>query len=78
MNTNGHYDVLRNRYDEIIGLTCTHCVFTVSRYEYLKGTDRSGLPRYNRMRGKIVKHLHDEHLDELAATSAERRPRCER
>ncbi|NIN00476.1 MAG: hypothetical protein GTO24_21060 [candidate division Zixibacteria bacterium] len=47
---------------EIVSLDCNYCDFQVTK----RGTgkprsSKSGLGRYNRMRAKIVKHLHEEH-----------------
>ncbi len=74
MNTHGHYDVRRGGPDGYIQrLVCMHCNFFVARGEVSgapapnwDGQTRSGTPRYNRMRAKIVKHLHDKHRDALA------------
>jgi hypothetical protein len=43
------------------------CDFVVeARYTSKPKSSKSGLGRYNRMRGQIVKHLHEKHRDELA------------
>lgn len=64
-----HYSVVKDFRHEIKALSCLLCTkehpFIVSRMEYRRGTDRSGLGRYNRMRAAIVKHLHSAHRDAL-------------
>ncbi len=69
MNTNGHYDV-KNWADgarawQVNVLTCEHCPFSVKVAEYFRGGDKSGLGRYNRARGVMVRHLHEKHRAEL-------------
>lgn len=63
-----HYDVVRRPEWpwEIKGLYCNFCQFSVSKTATPKprGTS-SGLGRYNRMRGKMVRHLHQYHRNEL-------------
>ena len=60
MNTAGHYGVTNNS-DHIKNLYCKHCDFIVWRPLYRVGKSRSGMGKYNRMRGEMVKHLHAEH-----------------
>lgn len=72
-----HYEVARRqeryrgKYTEsgdIRALFCNFCSFAV--YKTLTGKPRSsksGLGRYNRMRGEMVKHLHEQHREQLAA-----------
>lgn len=63
-----HYDVVR-RPDwprEIKGLYCNFCQFSVSKTATPMPRDSSsGLGRYNRMRGQMVRHLHQCHRDQL-------------
>lgn len=70
MNVAGHYDVEwwkdGGRRGEINAVTCSHCSFFVKVWDYRRGRDRSGLPRYNRARAVMVKHLHSEHRAALA------------
>jgi hypothetical protein len=72
MNTNRHYTVDRRsrfpgseRIGDIERLVCGHYRFVVFLRPYRRGTDRSGLPKYNRARAVIVKHLHQQHKDKL-------------
>jgi len=64
-----HYEVVRRQArhnDEIIALSCNFCDFAV--YKRLTGKPRSsksGLGRYNVMRGQMVHHLHEQHPEEL-------------
>lgn len=60
MNTNGHY-IVRNDRLRIRCLSCRYCRFSLSPAGFRKSGDRSGLPRYARARGEMVKHLHREH-----------------
>lgn len=75
-----HYKVIRkstarywrepNDYGEITALQCMFCDFAVeTRHIGKPRSSKSGLGRYNRMRGQMVKHLHAEHRDELEATA---------
>ena len=66
---NEHYDVERARggMGHVSALRCARCGFSVSRSE-VSGANapgwtggRSGTPRYNRMRARMVKHIHDKH-----------------
>lgn len=63
------YNVIRTRpshYSTIKGLQCKYCIFYVSARRTPKPrTSKSGLGRYNRMRGRMVAHLHEFHRDEL-------------
>ena len=60
MNTNGHYKVTDGKY-HINNLYCLHCDFLVWRPHF-----GSGMAKYNKMRGEMVKHLHAEHRDKLS------------
>jgi len=71
-----HYTVTRgntarwweepNDYGPIVSLDCAFCDFKVlTRHTRKPRTSKSGLGRYNRMRAAMVKHLHQEHRDEL-------------
>ena len=73
MNTTGHYRVIEadlRHYmltrESVRGLVCCHCNFTVVPRNYRRYGDRSGLPRYARARGVMVKHLHAAHRALLA------------
>ena len=51
---------------EIKALECSFCDFRVLKRNTAKSrTSKSGLGRYNRMRAMMVKHLHDDHKDNL-------------
>lgn len=73
------YERKHPRRGEIKLLACAYCDFSVWRIEtplpqrtrLLGGglSGRSGLGRYNRMRGRIVRHLHAEHRDKLVNTT---------
>ena len=61
-----HYEVILNRRGEIRYLKCAFCIFVISKMRTPKPrSSKSGLGRYNRMRGQMVAHLHDHHRDEL-------------
>lgn len=64
-----HYDVVRtpeHHGAEIKGLACRFCCFYVSKQRTPKPrSSTSGLGRYNRIRGKMVRHLHECHRNEL-------------
>lgn len=71
-----HYKVVRkntaaywqepNDFGEIKSLDCMFCDFTVeTRRTGKPKSSKSGLGKYNRMRGRMVKHLHEKHRDEL-------------
>ncbi len=73
MNTTGHYRVIRQTgYAEILRLVCDHCGWMVPVSTYPGA--RSGLPRYNRARGNMVRHLHAIHADKLRATEGKGTP----
>lgn len=58
---NKDYGITRHPiYHKITNLYCKYCDFIVWRP--LHG---SGLAKYNKMRGEMVKHLHSNHLGEL-------------
>ena len=72
-----HYEVIRKntmRYWEepmyagdIVKIDCSFCDFEIRKNHVRKPrTSRSGLGRYNRMRGIIVKHLHEKHRELLS------------
>lgn len=73
-----HYNVVREStakwwqdhddYDgPIKALRCKFCDFEVlKRYTGKPRSSKSGLGRYNRMRGQMVRHLHEEHREALA------------
>lgn len=72
-----HYDVIRentarywqppNDHGPIKSLQCKFCDFEIlKRRVGQPKTSTSGLGRYNRMRGEMVRYLHEEHRDELA------------
>ena len=53
---------------EISGLRCSYCGYSVrKRSTPMPKGSRSGLGRYNRMRGRLVAHLHEKHREELTA-----------
>lgn len=71
-----HYQVVRestarhwqkpNDHGPIKALRCMFCDFKIlKRHTRQPKTSSSGLGRYNRMRGAMVKHLHEAHRDEL-------------
>ena len=67
--TDREYRIVRDPYGEVVGLVCILChSFGVSRVDNMRGTDCSGLVRYNHMRAKMVRHLHSEHRESLIAT----------
>lgn len=67
MNTNGHYTIKRDsRRGWIVSLNCVHCSFLVFLRGERRARDRSGQPRYNRGRAKMVRHLHQQHREILA------------
>ncbi len=61
-----HYTVERSR-GVVSRLVCVQCPFAVHR-DSVSGANapgwtggKSGTPRYNRMRGVMVRHIHAEH-----------------
>jgi hypothetical protein len=73
MNTNGQYTVVRwapfpgsEHIGDIERLACCHCRFVIFLRAYRRVTDRSGLPKYNRARAAMVRHLHQHHRNRLA------------
>lgn len=66
-----HYQVLRRRtklgfQGDVRALRCCFCPYTVSKsHTPQPRSSRSGLGRYNQMRGKMVAHLHKHHRNEL-------------
>lgn len=68
MKTEGHYEVVRrDTYGDVLYLACKHCSFVEGVPKHYKRGDRSGLPRYNRARARIVKHLHESHREALGS-----------
>lgn len=72
-----HYDVVRestarwwqepNDHGPIKSLRCKFCDFEIlKRSTRQPKTSTSGLGRYNRMRGVMVKHLHEKHIEDLS------------
>ncbi len=64
-----HYEVIRSNMKpyEVTQLACKQCGFRVFRRDVsgagLDGTGKnSGQPRYNRMRARMVKHIHAAHV----------------
>ena len=55
MDTQGHYKVTHGPH-HINNIYCLHCDFIAWRPR-----GGSGLAKYNKMRGEMVKHLHTEH-----------------
>jgi hypothetical protein len=65
-----HYTVHRNCEGTVVALRCAFCSFSVHRSTTPKPRgSRSGLGRYNRMRGKMVRHLHEAHRQQLSSQS---------
>jgi NAD-dependent SIR2 family protein deacetylase len=63
-----HYTVVR-AHGRVSRLACVKCSFTVLR-DSVSGANapdwtggKSGLPRYNRMRAAMVRHIHAEHVE---------------
>jgi hypothetical protein len=58
----------RGGHSEITHLSCAHCT-TFAVYKSEPGMKLHSADRgfYNRMRAKMVKHLHSEHREQLAA-----------
>jgi hypothetical protein len=55
-----------NDFGEIISIDCAFCDFRVLKRSTPKPAgSKSGLGRYNRMRGIMVAHLHSRHRREL-------------
>jgi hypothetical protein len=69
-----HYDVIRHLiYNHITGLKCLapECSYSVSSLMVPKPmSSKSGLGRYNRMRGRMVSHWHKVHRNLIGATNA--------
>lgn len=69
---NRDYEVIHHpHYDYIKGLACNYCKYINNRLEF-KRSHTSGLGRYNRMRGDMVKHIFKEHKDEIEKNLAGR------
>jgi hypothetical protein len=63
-----HYEVIRRppKYGDVVGLACKFCTFYVRKSDVPQPrTSRSGLGRYNRLRARMIRHLHKEHRDKL-------------
>ena len=60
---------------DILSLDCAYCDFQIRKKNVAQPRrSKSGLGRYNRMRGKMVTHLHENHRDEmLQSWDAEKR-----
>lgn len=56
------YSVNRPMHGDIKSIRCQFCSFSVSPASYFRRGDKSGLPRYNRARSAMVKHIYDEHF----------------
>lgn len=69
MDTNGHYDVVRQDRSPgyIRHLKCCHCNFLVGVRDLFRSGDKSGAGAYCRARAKMVKHLHSEHRSQMEA-----------
>lgn len=74
-----HYTIVR-AHDVVARLACRRCGFSVSRDE-VSGANapgwtgvRSGLPRYNRMRAAMVRHVHTQHPDDAGQVVPARVP----
>ncbi len=71
-----HYKVERGGPEgHVQRLRCMQCDFSVSRSEVSgaaapgwSGRTTSGAPRYNRMRARMVKHIHASHPAEIPAS----------
>ena len=72
MDTNGHYRVIRGAGKHIIAVSCVHCPFIVRLVR--RSGDRSGLPKYNRARAAMVRHLHLQHRQQLVEGLQEAQP----
>jgi hypothetical protein len=65
----GHgYTVTRDRggIGDVKLLRCQHCPFSVHVPGYRRLRDKSGLPRYNRARAVMVRHIYAEHRAAIA------------
>ncbi len=63
----GHYNVIYG-HDAIARLECHYCQYAVWRSEVGQPrSSKSGLGRYNRMLGRISRHLHGAHRERLQA-----------
>ena len=65
-----HYTVVR-AHGRVSKLACVKCPFVVAR-DSVSGANapswtggKSGTPRYNRMRGAMVRHIHEQHPSKL-------------
>lgn len=63
-----HYTVVRV-HGVVARLVCAKCPFAIQR-DSVSGENapgwtggKSGTPRYNRMRGTMVRHYHSEHIN---------------
>ena len=52
---------------EIKGLACQFCDHFENVANHRRGGDRSGLPRYNRARAAMVKHVFAKHGQQIRA-----------
>lgn len=70
MKTSGHYTVHRAfSPPQIVTIQCAHCNFFVRPRDYREWYDRSGMPRYNKARAVMVRHLHEKHRAKLVEVS---------
>lgn len=54
---------------EIISLDCSYCEFQIMKKSVRKPRkSKSGLGRYNVMRSRMVKHLHENHREKMLET----------
>lgn len=78
-----HYEVVRestarwwqerNDQGPIRSLRCKFCDFEILKRGVGKPrSSKSGLGRYNRMRGQMVKHLHESHCEMLEGAREEK------
>jgi len=66
--TDEHYGITYHQENRrISNIYCKFCDFIVWRPRGKIGKGKSGLGKFNRMRGEMVKHLHKEHRNKLAS-----------
>jgi hypothetical protein len=69
MDVKGHFKVERiggGTYGAIRSLRCNYCNWGIAVDSVRQYGDKSGLGKYNRAKGHLVRHLHTEHFDKLA------------
>lgn len=54
----------------IKALACQFCQHYERLHDYRLGRDRSGLPKYNRARAAMIRHLYKDHAAEIRAALA--------